>query len=178
MVEKSKEEIELAIRGRGYPSKTEKNVLEIEGRTSNFEASVETAITKMAAMSQDEDDKKNDGKYFNGIEYVPIPKDLSMLERAMLKLRFVKQLFLENKRAFSEITELKLEISKNSKVKETAEVEEVVKPSIPTPFKLSDFVKARKRKREENFKNRAEEKKTSKENGQQGLVNRTSEENC
>ena len=57
----------------------------------------EDLLIKLSLKSEDDDDKKNEGKYFNGIEYVPMPKDLSALECALLKSRVIKQLFQEVK---------------------------------------------------------------------------------
>lgn len=184
--------IELRFEGVSSPIRGSKDRV-IEGSIPDFEPSVLKVLLKAIGESESEEDRAHPNQYFNGIEYVDYPAGLSDFEKAMLRTRFVKQLFTDVKRGNhngdSRVTDLPREtvalsalyvdIDKRLKVIETngstRKPREIFLPI--DMMRLGDMVNMHKQYKEKKQKGKTKEvKKDLEPLGQQGLTNAISEE--
>lgn len=148
-------------------------------------ASAEALISKLFANQNDPECPQN--HYWNGIEYVPFPKNLPIIERALLGTRVIKQLFtlVANRRLDTSNEAIKESLSRESADlrRQIAELHgEIDALKVTETFgipstRLGHAIRAYESAKEARTKARIEERKkeemikeTNKGGGQVGIV--------
>jgi len=183
-------EIVLSINGISTAIKGNKKERKIEGRVENFVPSVLKVVLRMISQSEDEEDRKHPNQYWNGLAYVDYPEGLSDFEKAMLKTRFVKQLFTDAKRGGDShvtgsakevvaLSSLIMDIGKRLRLLENGKPK--VKPQLGfNDMRLGNTIREREKIKGAQHEGRIQARKTEKAKtegeGQLGMTNVVHEE--